>query len=72
MLAAVTTAQDEQLANVAEFDRIATPQQVSLYNSTVSGGLVDYASEYEQQAITYGDEGMSLSLSRDHSRAVVR
>ena len=63
VLAAVTTAQDEQLANVAEFDRIATPQQVSLYNSTVSGGLVDYASEYEQQAITYGDEGVSLSLS---------
>ena len=64
VLAAVTTAEDEQGANLAEYDRVATPQQVALYNNTVSGGLVDYASEYEQQAITYGETGTSLKYSQ--------
>jgi signal transduction histidine kinase len=54
VLSAVETAQEEQQANLAEYDRVATPQQISLYNNTVSGSLVGQASQYEQQAIAFG------------------
>jgi hypothetical protein len=54
VLSAVQTAQEEQNANLAEYDRVATPQQVSLYNNTVSGFLVGQASQYEQEAIEFG------------------
>jgi len=54
VLSAVETAQEEQNANLAEYDRVATPQQVSLYNNTVSGSLVSQASQYEQEAIEFG------------------
>jgi signal transduction histidine kinase len=61
--AALTAAQqalEEQQANVAEFNSIATPQQVALYNNTVSGSLVSLASGYELEAIQYGVDGQSL------------
>ncbi|HXB50491.1 MAG TPA: nitrate- and nitrite sensing domain-containing protein [Streptosporangiaceae bacterium] len=54
VLSAVQTAQEEQNANLAEYDRVGTPQQVSLYNNTVSGSLVSQASQYEQEAIEFG------------------
>jgi signal transduction histidine kinase len=54
VLSAVQTAQEEQDANLAEYDRVATAQQVSLYNNTVSGSLVSDASQYEQEAIEFG------------------
>jgi signal transduction histidine kinase len=63
VLAAMTTALEEQNANVAEYDRVATPQQVALYNSKVAGSLVDFASSYELQAIQYGQEGKALNLA---------
>jgi signal transduction histidine kinase len=62
VLAAVTNALDEQNANIAEYDRVATPQQVSLYNGSVSGSLVDFASNYELQAIQFGHEGKPLNI----------
>ncbi|MGB6456406.1 MAG: nitrate- and nitrite sensing domain-containing protein, partial [Streptosporangiaceae bacterium] len=61
VLADLQTALAEQNANVAEFDRVATAQQVALYQNKVQGSLVDFASNYELQAITYGQEGVSLS-----------
>jgi signal transduction histidine kinase len=63
VLAAAETAVEEENANLAEYDRVATPQQVSLYTNTVSGELVDYASSYESQAIQYGEDGISLAKS---------
>ena len=63
VLADLQTALDEQNANVAEYDRVATPQQVALYQNSVSGSLVDFASNYELQAITYGEDGVPLSTS---------
>jgi signal transduction histidine kinase len=63
VLSAVTTALEEQNANIAEYDRVATPQQVALYNSLVTGSLVDFASSYELQAIQYGQDGKPLNLS---------
>jgi signal transduction histidine kinase/outer membrane murein-binding lipoprotein Lpp len=63
VLADVQTALAEQNANVAEYDRVATPQQVALYQNSVSGSQVDFASNYELQAITYGEAGQSLVTS---------
>jgi signal transduction histidine kinase len=63
VLAALNNALEEQTANIAEYDRVATPQQVALYNSSVSGGLVDFASNYEAQAIQIGDENRPLDVS---------
>ena len=63
VLAQVQTAQAEQEANVAEFDRVATPQQVALYSNRVQGSLVDFASNYEQQAITFGETFVPLSTT---------
>jgi signal transduction histidine kinase len=61
VLSAVQTAQEEQNANLAEYGRVATPQQVSLYNNTVSGSLVSSASQYEQEAIQFGVLGETLN-----------
>jgi signal transduction histidine kinase len=63
VLTDVTTALEEQTANIAEYNRVATPQQISLYTSSVAGSLVDFASSYELQAIQYGKEGKPLNLS---------
>jgi signal transduction histidine kinase len=57
-----TTAYEEENANIAEYGREATPQQVTLYSSSVSGSLVDYASNYELQALQYGQDGKPLHL----------
>ncbi len=63
VLSDVTTALEEQNANIAEYNRVATPQQVALYNSSVAGSLVDFASSYELQAIQYGEDGKALNLA---------
>ncbi|HUC27921.1 MAG TPA: nitrate- and nitrite sensing domain-containing protein [Streptosporangiaceae bacterium] len=61
VLSAVETAQEEQSANLAEYDRVATPQQVSLYNNTVSGSLVSSALQDEQTAIEFGVLNQTLN-----------
>jgi signal transduction histidine kinase len=63
VLADLQTALAEQNANVAEFNRVATPQQVALYQNKVQGSLVDFASNYELQAITYGEAGLNLGTT---------
>jgi signal transduction histidine kinase len=62
VLATLQTAQDEQAANFAEFTRVATPQQVALYQNKVQGSLVDFASSYESQAIQTGVLGNKLEV----------
>jgi len=62
VLTALENAQEAQQANVAEYDRVATPQQVSLYNNAVSSNSeVNAASAYELQAIQFGLAKESLS-----------
>ncbi|MGH3302044.1 MAG: sensor histidine kinase, partial [Streptosporangiaceae bacterium] len=61
VLAGLQTALADQNANVAEFNRVATPQQVALYQNNVQGSLVDFASNYELQAIAYGADNQTLS-----------
>ncbi len=61
VLSAVETAQEEQNANLAEYDRSATPQQVALYNNTVQGSLVNQTLQYEQEAIAFGQLGEKLN-----------
>jgi len=51
VLPAVTTAQAQTTDNIAQFQAAATAQQSSLYTTTVSGSLVDFANQYEQTAI---------------------
>jgi signal transduction histidine kinase len=63
VLRGLQTALEEQNANVAEFGRVATPQQVALYQNRVNGSLVDFASSYELQAIQYGNDGQALTAS---------
>jgi signal transduction histidine kinase len=60
VLSALTNAQAEENANILQYDVAATPQQVTLYNSTVTGSQVDYANQYEDQAIAYGQAGRPL------------
>ena len=60
-LSDLLTVQVQQEANVAEFDRVATPQQVALYNDTVQGSLVSFATSYEQQAIATGQANGTLN-----------
>ncbi len=57
----VQTALNEETADLTQYKLAATPQQWSLYNNTVSGGLVDDANKYELQAIAFGQKGPSLS-----------
>jgi signal transduction histidine kinase len=63
VLTDLETAQAEQAANVAQYDSVATPQQVALYQNKVQGSLADLASNYELQAITFGESGESLANS---------
>jgi signal transduction histidine kinase len=60
-LTATQQALEEEQANVAEFNQLATPQEAALYSNTVSGQLVSNASGYELQAIQYGLDHQSLS-----------
>src|SRR5215469_14742483 len=62
-LAAVQQALEAQRANVAEYDRIATPQQYALYHNTVQGSLVGRANSEELQAIQFGEIGQSLQAT---------
>jgi signal transduction histidine kinase len=62
VLAGLQTAQEEQAANFAEFNRVATPEQVALYQNKVQGSLVDFASQYEGQAIQTGVAGQKLNV----------
>jgi hypothetical protein len=62
MLASLQTAQEEQAANFAEFSRVATPQQVGLYQNRVQGSLVDFASSLENQAIQVGVASQQLQV----------
>jgi signal transduction histidine kinase len=62
-LSALTDAQAEENANIQQFDVAATAQQVALYNRTVSGSLVDYAAQYEDQAIDFATAGNSLATT---------
>ena len=62
VLSGVQTAQEQQNANVAEFNRVATPQQVARYQNRVQGTLVDFASSYEEQAIQVGLAGQGLNV----------
>jgi signal transduction histidine kinase len=59
-LAAVQQAMEAQQANLAEYDRIATPQQYALYHNTVQGLLVARANSQELQAIQFGENGASV------------
>jgi signal transduction histidine kinase len=62
VLADLQTAQEEQTANFAEFSRVATPQQVNLYQNKVQGSLVDFASSYELQAVQIGVANQKLNV----------
>ena len=62
VLATLRTAQDEQAANFAEFTRVATAQQLALYQNRVQGSLVDFASSGENQAIQIGVAGQRLQV----------
>jgi signal transduction histidine kinase len=63
VLTALTSAQAEETDNFTEFTDSATAAQVSLYNNTVSGSLVDLANEYEVNALALGQQGNSLRSS---------
>jgi signal transduction histidine kinase len=63
VLAAVQTAQEEQNANQQEYNRVATAQQVNLYNNTVSGPLVDEANLQELQAVQDGVDHVKLDIT---------
>jgi signal transduction histidine kinase len=54
---ALTVAQAEENANIGQYDVAATPQQVTMYQNTVSGSLVDFAASYEAEAIAFGSAG---------------
>ena len=60
-LAAVQQALEAQNANVAEYDRVATPEQYALYHNTVQGSQVGRAGSEELQAIQFGADGRPLS-----------
>ncbi|HSR82687.1 MAG TPA: nitrate- and nitrite sensing domain-containing protein [Streptosporangiaceae bacterium] len=61
VLSQATTAREEQLANFAQYKLVATPQQIALYTTSVSGSLVDFAGNYELQALHYGQVGKALN-----------
>ena len=52
--AALSQAISEENSSVSQFDVAATPQQVTLFKTKVEGGLEDFASSYEDQAISSG------------------
>jgi signal transduction histidine kinase len=61
VLNATQAAVAAQQTDVTQFEEGATPQQVALYDRTVSGGQADFANGYEAAAINYGEMGKSLS-----------
>jgi signal transduction histidine kinase len=63
VLSALTTAQAQMNDNISEFQSSGTQQQVTLYNTTVSGSLVDLARSYEATAINDSAAGVPLSSS---------
>jgi signal transduction histidine kinase len=63
VFSALSTAQAEMNDNISEFDASASAQQAALYQNTVSGGLVDLAQTYEQQAISFNNSNRSLATS---------
>jgi signal transduction histidine kinase len=63
ILTALNTADEEQTANVAEYDRVATAPQIALYTNELSNSLVNFANQYEEQAIQFGLDHQSLDLS---------
>jgi signal transduction histidine kinase len=60
-LAALTTAQSDQAANLAEFNLTATPAQRQLWNSTGTGPNAYLAPNEEQQAIALQTSNHSLA-----------
>jgi signal transduction histidine kinase len=60
-LAALTTAQSDQAANLAEFNLTATPAQRQLWNSTGTGPNAYLAPNEEQQAISLQTSNHSLA-----------
>jgi signal transduction histidine kinase len=62
VLSALTAAEDEENANVGQFDVAATPQQLALYNNEIalSKSQVDFASQYEAEAIDFGSLNKTL------------
>jgi signal transduction histidine kinase len=54
-------AASEQQAFFSQFEEQATQQQLTLYNDTVAGGLVDQAALYEQSAINAGQTTNNLN-----------
>jgi signal transduction histidine kinase len=63
VLSALTSAQANETEDVAQFSQVATPQQVAMYNRTVSSPLIDLALHYEAQAIDFAQTGQKLSDS---------
>jgi signal transduction histidine kinase len=63
VLSALTTAQAEMNDNISEFNASGTAQQTSLYANTVAGSLVDFADQYEQQAIAFGQQNRPIDTS---------
>ena len=61
VLTEAQNAVEEQNANVAEFERVGTPQQIALYNRELSISLVNIASSQELQAIQFGLDHKSLT-----------
>jgi signal transduction histidine kinase len=65
VLPALQAAQSDEQASVQQFDVAATPQQKSLYSTTVSGSQVDLASQYEQTALDFGASGRQLHVTTE-------
>ena len=51
VLSAFTTAQAQAASYISQFTDSALPAQTALFDNTVSGGAVELADEYEQQAV---------------------
>ncbi|MBO0823731.1 MAG: nitrate- and nitrite sensing domain-containing protein, partial [Actinobacteria bacterium] len=60
-LSAMQTAVAEQAANLAEFNRVATADQVALFNRQLHNPAVGTASTQEQQAINKGISNQALN-----------
>jgi signal transduction histidine kinase len=71
VLAALTSAQSDEAAELQQFDVSATPAQLAFYNRTVSGILGDLASHYEAQAIDFASTGQKLSITPNTAAEVI-
>jgi signal transduction histidine kinase len=70
MLSALNAELADQNSSVQQFNTSATVAQRALYNSTVSGSLVDRANSQEQQAIAQASVAKNESLAADPTTAV--